>query len=333
MKKRILITGGTGTFGKAFVRHSLKKKDIEKIYIYSRDEMKQWNMHKNFLNHSKKLSYIIGDVRDFSRLDSIIRDNKINYIVHAAATKIVLSAEFNPEECIKTNINGAINVIKAAKLNKIKKVVALSTDKASSPINLYGATKLASDKLFISANTNNKGSTLFSVVRYGNVMGSRGSVVPYFLSLNKNNKFPITDLRMTRFMISIDEAIDLVFKVIDKSLGGEVFVRKSPSMKILNIIKAINKNAKFRITGIRPGEKLHEQMIGKDESDYTYEFKDFFVIIPAIFNKTRFKKLLKNSKKVKSSFKYSSESNDRWLTEQNFKKWLSNYMRNKDLLN
>ena len=163
-------------------------------------------------------------------------------------------------------------------------------------------------------------------------MGSRGSVVPYFLSLNKNNKFPITDLRMTRFMISIDEAIDLVFKVIDKSLGGEVFVRKSPSMKILNIIKAINKNAKFRITGIRPGEKLHEQMIGKDESDYTYEFKDFFVIIPAIFNKTRFKKLLKNSKKVKSSFKYSSESNDRWLTE-NFKKWLSNYMRNKDLLN
>ena len=333
MKKRILITGGTGTFGKAFVKYSLNKSDIEKIFVFSRDEMKQWNMHKNFINHSKKISYIIGDVRDYSRINSVIRDNKINYIVHAAATKIVLSAEFNPEECIKTNINGAINIIEAAKSNNIKKVIALSTDKASSPINLYGSTKLASDKLFISANNNFKNTTTFSVVRYGNVMGSRGSVIPYFLDIKNNQKFPITDLKMTRFMISIKDAINLVFQVMEKSIGGEVFVKKSPSMRIVNIAKAINNKAKFIITGIRPGEKLHEQMIGVDEANFTYEFKDHYVIIPAILEKNKYKNILRNSKKVKPNFIYSSDLNSEWLSENKFKKWLSDFKKNQDDLN
>ncbi len=333
MKKRILITGGTGTFGKAFVKYSLNKNNIEKIFVFSRDEMKQWNMHKNFLNHSKKISYVIGDVRDYERINSVIRDNKINFIIHAAATKIVLSAELNPEECIKTNINGAMNVIEAAKTNKVKKVIALSTDKASSPINLYGSTKLASDKLFISANSNFKGSTTFSVVRYGNVMGSRGSVIPYFLSLSNNQRPPITDLKMTRFMISIKDAISLVFKAMDKSVGGEVFVKKSPSMRIVDLAKAINYRAKPKITGIRPGEKLHEQMIGIDESNYTYEFKDYFIIIPAIFDKKKYTRILKNSNKVKSNFVYSSDFNTRWLTKNKFKKWLTDYLKNQDNLN
>lgn len=333
MKKRILITGGTGTFGKAFVKFAIKKKDIEKVFIYSRDEMKQWNMHKNLENESKKISYLIGDVRDLPRLNSVIRDNKINHIVHAAATKIVLSAELNPEECIKTNILGAMNIIEAAKSNNVKKVIALSTDKASNPINLYGSTKLASDKLFISANNNFLGQTSFSVVRYGNVMGSRGSVIPYFLSLDKKENFPITDPAMTRFMISIGDAIDLVFKVINESVGGEIYVRKSPSIKITSLAKAINSKVKFNITGIRPGEKLHEQMIGIDESNYTYEFKDYFVIIPAILDKKKFNKLLKKSKKVKINFVYSSDKNSKWLTEINFKKWLSNYQKNQNILN
>ncbi|MDB3982308.1 UDP-N-acetylglucosamine 4,6-dehydratase (inverting) [Candidatus Pelagibacter sp.] len=332
MKKRILITGGTGTFGKAFVKYAIKKNDIEKVFIYSRDEMKQWNMHKNLMNQSKKIRYIIGDVRDLSRLNSVIRDNKINYIVHAAATKIVLSAELNPEECIKTNILGAMNIIEAAKSNNVNKVIALSTDKASSPINLYGSTKLASDKLFISANNNNCGPTTFSVVRYGNVMGSRGSVIPFFLSLNKDKRFPITDTAMTRFMISIDNAIDLVFEVINTSVGGEIFVRKSPSIKITNLAKAINSKVKFDITGIRPGEKLHEQMIGIDESSYTYEFRNYFVIIPAILDKSKFSKLLKKSKKVNKNFVYSSDKNSEWLTESDFKKWLSNYLKNREIL-
>ena len=332
MKKNILVTGGTGTFGKSFTKLALQKRNINKIFVFSRDEMKQWNMKIQFKNFSNKINYIIGDVRDFSKINSTIRDNRIDYIVHAAATKIVLSAEYNPDECIKTNILGAMNVINAAKANNVKKVIALSTDKASNPINLYGATKLASDKLFISANLNNSSNTSFSVVRYGNVMGSRGSVIPYFLSLKNNNYFPITDPKMTRFMISISDAVKFVLKVIDISNGGEIFVKKSPSMKITDIAKAINDKTPLSIKGIRPGEKLHEQMIGLEESQYAYELKDFYIIISPILNKLKYKKILKNSKRVVKNFEYTSDKNTSWFSHKDFKIWLLEYIKNQKLL-
>ena len=332
MKKNILITGGTGTFGKTFVKLALKRKGINKIFVYSRDEMKQWNMQNQFYEYEKKITYIIGDVRDFNKLNSTIRDNKINYVVHAAATKIVLSAEYNPDECVKTNIFGAMNVIEAAKANNVKKVIALSTDKASNPINLYGATKLASDKLFISANLNTVSNTSFSVVRYGNVMGSRGSVIPHFLSLKNTKSFPVTDLKMTRFMISIFDAVKFVFDVLNIAVGGEIFVKKSPSIKITSLAKALKENISFSIKGIRPGEKLHEQMIGYEESHNTYELKSYYVIISRIFNKNKYKKILKNSKKVKNNFVYTSNNNKEWLSKQQFKNWLSSYLKNKETL-
>jgi len=332
MKKNILITGGTGTFGKSFVKHAYKLKDVNKIFVYSRDEMKQWDMQIQLKNKSKKINYIIGDVRDFTKLNFTIRDNKIDYIVHAAATKIVLSAEYHPDECVKTNILGAMNVIEAAKANNVKKVIALSTDKASNPINLYGATKLASDKLFISANLNNSSNTTFSVVRYGNVMGSRGSVIPYFISLKNNKNFPITDPKMTRFMISIAEAVKFVLTVIDRSVGGEIFVKKSPSMKIIDIAKAINNKNSISIKGIRAGEKLHEQMIGHEESQYTYELKNYYIIISPILNKLKYKKILKNSKRVDKNFEYTSDKNTTWLSQKEFKVWLLEYIKNQKLL-
>jgi len=324
-RKKILITGGTGTFGKAFVKFSAKRKDIEKILVYSRDEMKQWNMSKD-LGISEKIQYVIGDVRDFSRLNSVIRDNKIDYIIHAAATKIVLSAEFNPEECIKTNILGAMNIVEASKNNNVKKVIALSTDKASNPINLYGATKLASDKLFISANLNKTNqSTVFSIVRYGNVMGSRGSVIPFFLSLNKNEKFPITNLQMTRFMIPVEESLKMVFIALEKSIGGETFIRKSPSIKITDLAKYINPKTKFKVVGERAGEKIHEQMIGSDESKFVYDFKDYYIIFPAIINLKIFSKIIKTGKRVKKGFVYSSDNNNSWLSLKQFLKWLNKF--------
>ena len=332
MKRNILITGGTGTFGKSFTKLVSQQKNVNKIFVFSRDEMKQWNMKIQFKNFSNKINYIIGDVRDFSKINSTIRDNKINYIVHAAATKIVLSAEYNPDECVKTNILGAMNVIDAAKANNVKKVIALSTDKASNPINLYGATKLASDKLFISANLNNSSNTTFSVVRYGNVMGSRGSVIPYFISLKNNKNFPITDPKMTRFMISITEAVKFVLTVIDRSAGGEIFVKKSPSMKIIDIAKAINNKNSLSIKGIRAGEKLHEQMIGHEESQYTYELKNYYIIISPILNKLKYKKILKNSKRVDKNFEYTSDKNTTWLSQKEFKVWLLEYIKNQKLL-
>ena len=332
MKKNILITGGTGTFGKSFIKLVSQQKDVNKIFVFSRDEMKQWNMKIQFNNFSKKINYIIGDIRDFSKVNSTIRDNKIDYIVHAAATKIVLSAEYNPDECVKTNILGAMNVIDAAKANNVKKVIALSTDKASNPINLYGATKLASDKLFISANLNKSSKTIFSVVRYGNVMGSRGSVIPYFISLNKNKNFPITDKRMTRFMIPTEDAVKFVLTAIKVSVGGEIFVKKSPSMKITDIAKAINSNIPILFKGIRAGEKLHEQMIGSEESQYTYEFKDYYIIISPILNRSKYKKILKYSKKVDRTFEYTSDKNTVWLSQKEFKIWLSKYIKNQKLL-
>ena len=321
----VLITGGTGSFGNAYVADLLKRFDLKKIIIYSRDEMKQWYMAKDFNNH-KKLRFFIGDVRDKSRLYRALDD--VDYVVHAAATKIVPTAEYNPFECVKTNINGAMNLIDACLDKKIKKVVALSTDKASSPINLYGATKLASDKLFIAANSySGSSNTQFSVVRYGNVMGSRGSVIPYFLSIKKNEPYPITHMDMTRFMITLDQGIDLVHKAFADSQGGEIYVKKIPSIYVRDIIKAINPKAKINIIGIRPGEKLHEQMIGEEDSEFTYEYKDFYKIIPAIHSWKFDQKKLKGGIKVSDNFIYRSDINTDWMPTKFLSQWIKQNLK------
>jgi UDP-N-acetylglucosamine 4,6-dehydratase (inverting) len=315
----ILITGGTGSFGQAFIQSTLKNFNPKKIIIYSRDEMKQWSMAEKLNKYKSKLEFIIGDIRDIQRLDMVTKG--VDYIVHAAATKIVPTAEENPIECIKTNVMGSMNLLSCAVNNNVKKLVALSTDKASSPINLYGASKLCADKLFVSGNNLKIGQTTkLSVVRYGNVMGSRGSVIPFFLKIKKNDKIPITDLDMTRFMISLTDAINLVWIAFKDMTGGEIYVKKIPSMKITEIAKAINPKAKFKIIGIRPGEKIHEQMIGKDDSYTTYEYRDYYKIFPTSFKVN--KKIIKNGKKVSKGFYYSSENNKHWMTSHQLKKWL-----------
>jgi len=297
----IFITGGTGSFGQEFIKSTLVKYNPKKIIIYSRDEMKQWNMAEQLKKYKSKLEFIIGDIRDMQRLDMATKG--VDFIVHSAATKIVPTAEDNPFECIKTNVIGSMNVLNCAVSNNIKKLVALSTDKASSPINLYGASKLCADKLFVSGNYLKIGQkTKLSVVRYGNVMGSRGSVIPFFLKLSKKDKVPITDINMTRFMISLKEAIDLVWFAFQDMSGGEIYVKKIPSMKVTEIAKAINEKSKFKIIGIRPGEKIHEQMIGSDDSSSTYEYKSFYKIFPNSSKLT--KKIVKKGKKVKESFQY-----------------------------
>ena len=295
----IFITGGTGSFGQEFIKSTLVKYNPKKIIIYSRDEMKQWNMAEQLKKYKSKLEFIIGDIRDMQRLDMATKG--VDFIVHSAATKIVPTAEDNPFECIKTNVIGSMNVLNCAVSNNIKKLVALSTDKASSPINLYGASKLCADKLFVSGNYLKIGQkTKLSVVRYGNVMGSRGSVIPFFLKLSKKDKVPITDINMTRFMISLKEAIDLVWFAFQDMSGGEIYVKKIPSMKVTEIAKAINEKSKFKIIGIRPGEKIHEQMIGSDDSSSTYEYKSFYKIFPNSLKLT--KKSVKKGKKVKERF-------------------------------
>ena len=305
---RILVTGGTGSFGQKFVQMTLDKYNPKQIIIYSRDEMKQWEMALKF-NHNQKLKFVIGDIRDYQSLFKVLHG--IDFVVHAAATKIVPTAETNPAECVKTNIIGAMNLIDACINSGIKKVVSLSTDKASNPINLYGASKLASDKLFIAGNSN---ETRFSIVRYGNVIGSRGSVIPLFLSLKGKGSLPITDKRMTRFMISLDESIALVWKVFDDMQGGEIYTKKIPSMLVTDIAKAIDPEADLEIIGIRPGEKIHEQMISIDDAQYTYEYKDYYKIIPATFTQTQKNESTKEGKIVDSSFIYSSENNIDWMT-------------------
>jgi UDP-N-acetylglucosamine 4,6-dehydratase/5-epimerase len=320
--KRILITGGTGSFGQQFVSDTLKKFKPKEIIVYSRDEMKQWFMLEKFKKY-KNLKFTIGDIRDRDRLSECSKG--VDILIHAAATKIIPTAEINPEECIKTNINGAQNVIYSAKLNKIKKIVALSTDKASNPINLYGATKLASDKLFISANFSTNNQSKFSIVRYGNVIGSRGSIIPFFLKIKEKNIFPITDINMTRFFITLSEAVKLVWLSCEKMVGGEIFVKKIPSLKIIDIAKAINSRAKFKIIGIRPGEKIHEQMISVDDSYHTYEYKNYFKIIPQISNNKL--KYIKGGKKVKKNFTYSSELNDEWMSIKKIKKIINKYQK------
>jgi len=315
----IFITGGTGSFGQEFIKSTLVKYNPKKIIIYSRDEMKQWNMAQQLKKYKSKLEFIIGDIRDMQRLDMATKG--VDFIVHSAATKIVPTAEDNPFECIKTNVIGSMNVLNCAVSNNIKKLVALSTDKASSPINLYGASKLCADKLFVSGNYLKIGQkTKLSVVRYGNVMGSRGSVIPFFLKLSKKDKVPITDINMTRFMISLKEAIDLVWFAFQDMSGGEIYVKKIPSMKVTEIAKAINEKSKFKIIGIRPGEKIHEQMIGSDDSSSTYEYKSFYKIFPNSSKLT--KKIVKKGKKVKESFQYSSNTNKEWMTTKDLKQWI-----------
>lgn len=318
---RILLTGGTGSFGHAFVPMTLAKYNSAKIIIYSRDEMKQWEMAKKY-GSDPRVRFFIGDVRDRERLYRAL--DGVDYVVHAAATKIVPTAEYNPFECVKTNINGAMNLIDACIDKKVKRVVALSTDKASSPINLYGATKLASDKLFVAGNSYAGGhDTRFAVVRYGNVMGSRGSVIPFFLSLKDKGVLPITDERMTRFMISLEQGVELVWHAFDDMEGGEIYVKKIPSMKVTDLARAIAPEAKLEIVGIRPGEKLHEQMIGEEDAFHTYEYEEHFKILPAIHNWTASEARIKDGKKVPRGFSYTSDKNSTWMTQEELRAWVA----------
>jgi len=315
----ILITGGTGSFGNAFLPMTLEKFNPRRVVIYSRDEMKQWEMAKRY-EGDHRVRFFIGDVRDKDRLSRALDD--VDYVVHAAATKIVPTAEYDPFECVKTNVIGAMNLIDASIDKGVKRIVALSTDKASSPSNLYGATKLTSDRLFVAGN-NYSGSrkTIFSVVRYGNVMGSRGSVIPFFLSI-KNSPFPITDNRMTRFMISLDEAVELVWNAFDDMIGGEIYVKKIPSIKVTDIAKSIDPLRKQISVGIRPGEKLHEEMISKEDAMYTYEYDNYFKILPSINEWANDPERIKNGKKVSNNFEYSSEKNKSWMKISELQAWI-----------
>ncbi|MHA7808498.1 MAG: UDP-N-acetylglucosamine 4,6-dehydratase (inverting) [Marinobacter adhaerens] len=316
----ILITGGTGSFGHTFVPMLLERFNPRKVIIFSRDEMKQWEMAKKFAG-DHRVRFFIGDVRDKDRLYRAL--DGVDYVVHAAATKIVPTAEYNPFECIKTNINGAMNLIDACIDKGVKRVVALSTDKASSPINLYGATKLASDKLFVSGNSYAGGhETRFAVVRYGNVMGSRGSVIPFFMSVKDQGMLPITDERMTRFMISLEEGVELVWHAFEDMEGGEIYVKKIPSMKVTDLARVVAPDAKHEIVGIRPGEKLHEQMIGAEDSYYTYEYPEHFKILPAIHDWSADAARIKDGKKVPEGFVYSSDNNTEWMSQEDLQAWI-----------
>ncbi|EEO23009.1 MULTISPECIES: UDP-N-acetylglucosamine 4,6-dehydratase (inverting) [Helicobacter] len=317
--KSILITGGTGSFGKKFVEIVLKLYKPKRLIVYSRDELKQYEMAQIY--NDKCMRYFLGDVRDLQRLESALKD--VDICIHAAALKHVPIAEYNPMECIKTNIHGASNVIEACLKTGVKHIIALSTDKAANPINLYGATKLCSDKLFISAN-NIKGDNpaKFSVVRYGNVIGSRGSVVPFFRKLVSEGaaELPITDVDMTRFFISLDMGVQFVIKNLARMQGGEIFIPKIKSIKITDLAHAIAPNASFKIIGKRAGEKLHEVMIGEDDSHLSYEFDDFFIISPSIMFQTPIDYtttlLNEKGKPVPPHFTYASNTNTQWLTKE-----------------
>tara|TARA_B100000963_G_C22638315_1_gene678875 strand:+ start:5442 stop:6458 length:1017 start_codon:yes stop_codon:yes gene_type:complete len=329
--KIITVTGGTGSFGKKILSLLSKNKDFKELRILSRDEMKQWHLQEKY-KKIKKIKFIIGDVRDYSSILRAIKSSDI--VIHAAATKIVPTAENNPVECIKTNINGAINVINACIESKVKKVVALSTDKACNPINLYGATKLCSDKLFISANfLENNSATNFSVVRYGNVMGSRGSVIPFFLKQKKTGQFTVTDKAMTRFMITLEQAVELVTLALKDSIGGEIYISKIPSMKVIDIAKTIDKKNKIKFIGIRPGEKIHESMISKEDSFYTYEYKKYFKILPSFNNLYKDKNYIKNGKKVFANFEYNSKLNREWMNKNTLEKWIKKFLSSEDFGN
>ena len=316
----ILITGGTGSFGHSFVPMTLKRYNPRKLIIYSRDEMKQWEMAKLFAG-DERVRFFIGDVRDRERLYRAL--DGVDYVVHAAATKIVTTAEYNPFECVKTNVIGAMNLIDACIDKGVKRVVALSTDKASSPVNLYGATKLVSDKLFVAGNSySGGGRTAFSVVRYGNVMGSRGSVIPFFMSIRDTGVFPITDERMTRFMISLEQGVELVWHAFEDMEGGEIYVKKIPSMRVTDIARAVSSTAKLETVGIRPGEKLHEQMISEEDSHYTYEYPEHFKVLPAIHSWHNDFMRIKDGTRVAEGFVYSSHTNSHWMSAEELTVWV-----------
>lgn len=324
--KNILITGGTGSFGKKYTQILLKNYKPNKIIIYSRDELKQYEMASEFSHSSMR--YFIGDVRDESRLNTAM--NGVDFVIHAAAMKHVPIAEYNPMECIKTNIHGAQNVINASLKNRVEKVIALSTDKACNPVNLYGATKLASDKLFIAANNiTGTSPTRFSVVRYGNVVGSRGSVVPLFKKLIENGakELPITDERMTRFWITLEDGVKFVLKNFERMHGGELFIPKIPSMKITDLAATLAPNLPIKLIGIRPGEKLHEIMISADDALHSLEFDDHYVITPSIrfYDKEAdfaINKLGQKGSSIKSGFEYRSDNNTQWLNQQSLKEMM-----------
>ena len=322
--KSILITGGTGSFGKKFIETALSKFKPKRLIVFSRDEQKQFNLQQKWKEGgSSPMRYFIGDVRDVDRLILAMRDADV--VIHTAALKHVPAAEYNPFEAVKTNILGAQNVITASMATNVKKVIALSTDKASSPINLYGATKLTSDKLFIAAN-NFKGlkNIKFSVVRYGNVMASRGSVVPFFLNKKKEGIIPITDKRMTRFNITLQEAVNFVLFCLEKMWGGEIFVPKIPSYRLEDLAKAIAPRNKIKIIGLRPGEKIHEEMISISDAVNTIEYKKYFIITPYSkfigWNKKKYMKFNKNGKNCDSEFSYNSYNNKQYLTSNQIKK-------------
>lgn len=316
----ILITGGTGSFGHTFVPMTLAKYNPRRMVIYSRDEMKQWEMAKLY-GDDDRVRFFIGDVRDKERLSRALKG--IDYVVHAAATKIVPTAEYNPFECVKTNVIGAMNLIDACIDQGVKRVVALSTDKASSPANLYGATKLTSDKLFISGNSySTVNDAHFSVVRYGNVMGSRGSVIPFFMSIADKEVLPITDERMTRFMITLEQGVGLVWHAFENMIGGEIYVKKIPSMRMPDVALAIAPKARHKIIGIRPGEKLHEQMIGTEDAPHTYEYDDYYKILPAIHNWSQDPLRINDGKLVDPNFTYCSDNNKDWMSVDMLRAWI-----------
>jgi len=319
--KSILITGGTGSLGKALTKHILNfHSDIKRLVIYSRDEQKQFQMAQEFSpSDYSQIRYFIGDVRDKERLIRAMQG--IDYVIHAAAMKHVPIAEYNPDECIKTNIGGAQNVVDACFATDVKRVVALSTDKACAPINLYGATKLTSDKLFVAAN-NIKGNSpiVFSVVRYGNVMGSNGSVIPFFIKKRGEGRLPITDPNMTRFNISLQGGVDMVMHALENAWGGEIFVPKIPSYRIVDVATAIAPECEQQIVGIRPGEKIHEEMITASDSFYTYDLGKYYTILPSThkWSLKDFQKTFK-AKLVPSGFTYNSGGNDNWETVENLR--------------
>lgn len=305
-----MITGGTGSFGSAFCEELLENHDPQRVVIYSRDELKQYEMREKF--RDKRLRWFIGDVRDCSRLEMAM--SQIDYVVHAAALKQVETAEYNPFECIATNVFGAENVVRAAIKCDVSRVIALSTDKASSPINLYGASKLCSDKLFVAGNHYAAhGKTRFSVVRYGNVVGSRGSVVPLFTALAQSGELPITDIKMTRFWITLSQAVQFVISSLEGMVGGEIFVPKIPSVRITEVARAIQPSATHRVVGIRPGEKIHEEMISENDAYRTFEMSDRFVISPAQFTETH-QTLATRGQNVSQDFSYRSDRNSWFLT-------------------
>lgn len=324
--KTILITGGTGSLGKALTKYLFNNHpDIKKLVIFSRDEQKQFVMAQEFpIERYPQIRFLLGDVRDLNRLKRAFKN--VDYVIHAAAMKHVPLAEYNPNECIKTNIGGAQNVIEASLLTSVSNVVALSTDKACAPINLYGATKLTSDKLFIAANNITGDNPIkFSVVRYGNVMGSNGSVIPFFIKKRKEGIIPITDPKMTRFNISIEEGVKMVMHALFNAWGGEIFIPKIPSYKILDIAKAIAPECKIEIVGIRPGEKLHEEMITSSDSFNTYDLGKYYVILPSKTDWNLDEFIAKNNaKKVKNNFNYSSGENNEWETVESILTKLEN---------